>query len=284
MSARVTRDGRSQRWLHQRTPENVAVRFALADPGARLLAFGIDTVLQVVLVFVLWTALLLVLGPIGLAVGLVLSFVVRNFYFAGLELSLRGATPGKRVMGLVVVSRDGGALTAEMLLARNLTREAELFVPLSALAAPTVVFGDHPGSLAILALVAWTGVLLLFPALHPTGARIGDLLAGTLVVSRPRTALRPDLVDRASARFTFTDDQLDLYGIRELQVLEGILRDRLGETFLLRDVAQRIANKIGLEEGPPDDVRGFLEAFYAAQRARLEQRLIMGERRERKRR
>ncbi|MEO0605586.1 MAG: RDD family protein, partial [Myxococcota bacterium] len=118
--------------------------------------------------------------------------------------------------------------------------------------------------------------------LHPSGARIGDLLAGTVVVQRPKVVLRPDLVARAESDFAFTTEQLDQYGIKELQVLESILRDRLDERHLLRDVATRIAKKIGLDE-PPEDTRRFLEAFYAAQRGRLEQRLVMGERRERKR-
>ncbi|MEN0064551.1 MAG: RDD family protein [Myxococcota bacterium] len=279
--SRIRRDARQRTWLGQSTPENVEVQFALADPASRLLAFFIDTILQALLTLASGLGLGLLFGELGIAAGLVLSFVIRTFYFAGAELAFHGASPGKRFMGLVVVSRDGGPLTAEMLLARNFTREPELFLPLSALAAPQLLFGDEVGLIPILALIAWTLFLILFPMGHPEGARIGDLLAGTVVVNRPKAVLRPDLVDRADAGFTFTKEQLDLYGIRELQVLETILRDRIDDVDLLEDVASRIAKKLGLKE-PPKPVRPFLGAFYAAQRGRLEQHLVMGERRERK--
>ncbi|HSS50701.1 MAG TPA: RDD family protein, partial [Thermoanaerobaculia bacterium] len=53
---------------------------------------------------------------------------------------------------------------------------------------------------------------------------------------------------------------------------------------VLEDVCEKIKLKIGW---PPDrwqvPVRPFLQAFYRAQRAALEQRLLFGQRRERKR-
>jgi hypothetical protein len=81
-------------------------------------------------------------------------------------------------------------------------------------------------------------------------------------------------------------DQLDIYGAYELQTLEAVLR--LGNTLenagALTAVAEQIQKRIGWTPGTervgPFD---FLSAFYAAQRARLEQRLLLGERRERKR-
>ena len=45
------------------------------------------------------------------------------------------ATPGKRIMGLRVASRDGGRLKAEAVFSRNAMRELEVFLPLSVLGA-----------------------------------------------------------------------------------------------------------------------------------------------------
>ncbi|HBF81906.1 MAG TPA: RDD family protein, partial [Streptomyces sp.] len=66
-------------------------------------------------------------------IWLLVFFVLRNFYFTGFELSAAAATPGKRVMGLRVASRDGGRLKAESVFARNALRELEVFLPLSLL-------------------------------------------------------------------------------------------------------------------------------------------------------
>jgi hypothetical protein len=47
-------------------------------------------------------------------------------------------------------------------------------------------------------------------------------------------------------------------------------------------VADRIREKIGWE-GPPAGDRAFLNAFYAALRAHLERKMVVGKRRENKR-
>src|SRR3546814_1427191 len=41
------------------------------------------------------------------------AFLLRTFWFIGFELGSRAATPGKRLMGIRVVARDGGRLTAD---------------------------------------------------------------------------------------------------------------------------------------------------------------------------
>lgn len=71
-----------------------------------------------------------------MAVLILVSFFVRNFYFTIPELSLGGATIGKRALGLRVISGDGGPVRADAIFARNLTRNMELFLLLTALLLP----------------------------------------------------------------------------------------------------------------------------------------------------
>ena len=56
-------------------------------------------------------------------------FVLRNFYFAFFEIRPIAASPGKRILRLRVVSRDGGKLTVDAVFLRGLTREFELWIP-----------------------------------------------------------------------------------------------------------------------------------------------------------
>ena len=58
---------------------------------------------------------------------------MRNLYFIHFELSWHGATPGKRIVGIRVVDRRGGPLLPAAVIARNLTREIEIFIPLGVL-------------------------------------------------------------------------------------------------------------------------------------------------------
>ena len=111
--------------------------------------------------------------------------------------------------------------------------------------------------------------------------RLGDLVAGTWVVRAPTRRLLPDMAIAptayATVRFDFTPAQLDAYGVKELQVLEDVLRRRQIET--IRGVAERIRVKIGWTRGPDESDFDFLDAYYAALRRRLEQLMLLGRRR-----
>ena len=75
-----------------------------------------------------------------------------------------------------------------------------------------------------------------------------------------------------------------MYGIRELQVLERVLRRAWDpkEHEVLETVAETIRTKIGWP-GERVEAWAFLSSFYKAQRARLEHHMLFGDRRERKR-
>ena len=95
-------------------------------------------------------------------------------------------------------------------------------------------------------------------------------------------AAAPLVPDDASSPYQFTRQQLDVYGIYELQTLEDVLRRSGPHAGEARDaVARRIQRKIGWTEASRAvDSRAFLEAFYAALRGRLEARMLVGVRRE----
>jgi uncharacterized RDD family membrane protein YckC len=286
---------RRARRLRLMTPEGVPLELRIASAGARLAAFGVDFLIMVAAT-VLAVAPLVLLSGRGALVGLalVLSFVIWNGYFLYFELRWQGRSPGKRWLGLQVIARDGGSLGTGAVIARNLMRELELYLPLKLLLAPELVYGPAPGWAQLLAS-GWAFAFLLLPLMNRDRARVGDLVAGTLVVERPGARLLPDAAalrlgpvapSSVLESFTFRDAQLDMYGIRELQVLEELLRREAeqGQPFeILRAVCDRICLKIGWKTPVPDrQVLAFLQAFYRAQRQRLEHRMLLGERREQK--
>jgi hypothetical protein len=69
---------------------------------------------------------------------------------------------------------------------------------------------------------------------------------------------------------------VDAYGVKELHVLEEVLRRADRPT--MRAVAQRIQGKIGWQGEDVSDAQ-FLAAYYAALRGRLEGRMLFGHRR-----
>jgi hypothetical protein len=170
-----------------------------------------------------------------------------------------------------VTDRRGGPLQPSAVIARNLTRELEVFIPVGILISVPAgsASGIQWGYLLVDRLAA---VLPRADAFNRDRMRAGDLIAGTMVIALPRQRLLGDLVE-VRARFVFADQQLKSYGARELQILEDLLRrpDTVESRELLGDVADRIYRKINWTEAvAPADTALFLRDFYTAQRAFLE--------------
>lgn len=262
------------------TPEGVDLQLRIASAALRLGALLIDLIL-IVLTLVLFTLLILWAGlasnsSIAVTVWLLGAFVLRTFWFIGFELGARAATPGKRIMGIRVVARDGGRLTADAVVARNLIRELELFLPLTMMGVGAAE--DMVSGWTALAGVAWSLTLSLFLLFNRDRMRMGDLIAGTWVVMAKRAKLDRDITADGGGvdAIRFTDAELAVYGIYELQELERVLRG--ADPRAMRDVADTIRGKIGRPVAEEDDV--FLTSYYRQLKARLERGLLFGKRRE----
>jgi len=276
------------------TPEGVSLAFTLAHPGDRLIAFLLDGLLIVgacLLLVILWGLSSVGFNLPGQLLGalvLLLVFLLTNFYFIWFETRGRGMTPGKRRMNIRVMDAEGGVLSGGAVAVRNVMRNLEFTLPLVALFAPRSLWPSAPGWAALLASL-WLLILAGMPLFNRRHLRVGDLVAGTVVVLAPRARLLADLGSRESRaagpepeRFAFTTAQVDAYGAFELQVLEDLLRRKAraaGQREALRKVADRIAARIEWGQGrAPREARAFLLAYYAALRARLEQKMLFGKR------
>ncbi len=266
------------------TPEGVDLRLELGSAGSRAGAFMIDVVFLLVILVAMTLALAYVargtkLGALQLVAVLWLigAFILRNGWFSLFEMGSRGATPGKRLLGLRVVARDGARLTGAAVIARNAMREIEIFLPLSFLGAQAAQ-GTADSFLVIFALL-WSGIFLFFPLFNRDRLRVGDLIAGTWVVRNEKAELSADLIGGSyRPRRTFPPAALQLYGIYELQTLEEVLRNENPDAIVT--VAYMIRSKAGLPDDGDD--YGFLTDYYAALCAHLEAHMMLGQRRESK--
>jgi uncharacterized RDD family membrane protein YckC len=103
---------------------------------------------------------------------------VRNLYFIHFELSWYGATPGKRIVGIRVIDRRGGPLLPSAVIARNLTREVEIFIPLGVLISASAA--AKSGAWEYLVLGAWLACFAGLIFFNRDRMRAGDLIAGTV--------------------------------------------------------------------------------------------------------
>ena len=183
--------------------DNVPVELPLARVGSRVLAAVLDYIL---LTFILlaWSVAVLALARglqlragWGIAAWLLGGFALEYGYFAAQEVAFDGRTAGKRVFGLRVVARDGAAAGTGALLVRNIVRTIDLVV----------------------------GVLLM--ALDPLSRRLGDRLAGTLVVHQ-RPAHDELVVARLPPHWGAAETQLVESYLRRARELEPAARFALG--------------------------------------------------------
>jgi uncharacterized RDD family membrane protein YckC len=291
MSPRARQGERSAAMRDIVTPEGVPIGFELAGTGDRAAAFLLDVVIQAAILI----ALAIAFSYAGMSsellkpILIILEFLIQNFYFAFFEIRWQGQTPGKRKIGIRVIDARGGQLDTGAVLARNLVRELEVWTPLRFLVLNRMMWPDAPGW-ALLIAGAWTFVFLLMPLFNKDKLRVGDLIGGTRVVRQPKIVLLPDLVREAQVSmqrravvqpsFTFSDDQLAIYGIYELQVLEDVLRQdqsKMGYYDSVSVVCDKIREKIGYV-GRIESSERFLKDFYVALRAHLESKMLFGQR------
>ncbi len=148
------------------TPEGVALRLPAAGPVPRAIAWLIDLGIRTALLFVL-SLVLGVLDRFGSGMFLIVLFVVVWGYPVAFEALHGGQTPGKRALGLRVVSADGAPIGWMASVVRNLMRTVDM-----------LPFGYGAGLVTSLA--------------DPWSRRLGDMVAGTLVIHAPRERARID--------------------------------------------------------------------------------------------
>lgn len=227
--------------LEVETPEHVTLDYEIAGLGSRALAAILDT-----LILSAWTfALVLIIGmPQHLLSGSwqTALWVVTYFasiwgYFTFFEALRGGQTPGKRRLGIRVVRDTGHPVTFGAAAARNLLRAAD-FLP------PPYLLGA------------------LFVGLHPRGKRLGDIVAGTVVV-RDQPALQ------TAGVLTPPTAEVEAAGVPELSDEEFRFLREFAERApsLPAEVRARLATRLAarLAERYPnraEDPERFLAALY----------------------
>ncbi|MDY0979615.1 RDD family protein [Stenotrophomonas rhizophila] len=137
------------------TPEGVPLHLPAAGPVPRALAWAIDFMIRVAALMLLSIPLAL-LGEFGQGLYLGLMFLLMWAYTIVQE-ACWGRTLGKRVMSLRVVAQDGAPIGWMASITRNLLRTVDM-----------LPFGYALG--------------LLSSLFDRNGRRLGDLVAGTVVV------------------------------------------------------------------------------------------------------
>jgi uncharacterized RDD family membrane protein YckC len=256
------------------SPEGVRLELAIAGPAPRMIAYGVDLLIMILLVIFLlvtlpigtalnkWLVSLfhraagsvrpgkpngqlnVEVGGVAIGMFVLAQFAIETGYFIFWEMLTRGRSPGKAVAGLRVVQRSGLPIELGNTMVRNLMRIVDI-------------------------LPANYVVGLISMLLSPSGERLGDHAAGTIVIRLDRPQAAPEI--QASVNpdaLSLTREQLARIGPREIRLVRGTLRrlstipeDR--QEPLLAEVAESLRQRLELAELPRSDRREFLRDLLA---------------------
>ena len=143
-------------------PGGIELEAQVVGPVSRFLAFFIDFSIRGVLLIIAGIASI-PFGELGFGFWFIFWFLIEWFYPVLFEVFRRGQTPGKKALGISVVNDDLTPVSFGTSLVRNLLRTAD-FLPFFYLAG------------------------LVTMVCNSRFQRLGDLAAGTLVISIRETA------------------------------------------------------------------------------------------------
>ena len=151
------------------TPEAVLLEFRAAGIASRLMAKGIDLILQFLVIYALIIVGAIVtfldetIGIVTITVSIFLVF----FGYPAIEAVWNGQTLGKKIFGIKVITIEGGPVRFRHAAIRSMVWVVEFMIP--------------PGG-----LIALTVALLT-----KQSQRLGDLAAGTMVVRSTKIQTNP---------------------------------------------------------------------------------------------
>ena len=199
-------------------PGGINLEAQVVGPIPRFFAFAIDLGIRGIIIFIM-SLLSIPFGSFGMGGGffLIFLFVIEWLYPVLFEVLARGQTPGKKLLKISVINDDLSPVTLGSSMVRNLLRTVD-FLPLFYLAGLVTMLSNQRFQ------------------------RLGDLAAGTLVISVPESS-KPAAVQEivplapptpllrteqsAIIEFMQRTNQLSEPRQRELaNILEGITHER----------------------------------------------------------
>ena len=226
------------------TAQNVVLEHEVASLGDRIVAYLIDAIIiygwmmVVFLFFVLGADSMGRMAGMGYAIFfLVLALLPYAFYHLLCEVSMDGQSLGKRARKIKVARLDGGQPTLGQYLLRWVLRFVDEFY--------------------------WLGAVVIL--INGKGQRLGDLAAGTTVVSvKPRLKLRDtvlaDVGEQHQVRFPGAINLSD----RQAAMIREVLNSHsvANRWTVMEELAAKVRRVVG-DEGQGMKPQQFLETVLA---------------------
>jgi uncharacterized RDD family membrane protein YckC len=244
--------------IHIATNFNIDLEFPAAPFHRRLLAWLLDVLVIIFYIFVVFRFIeSLVRSGVfsdgsdeGMWATIMLLFVPVLTYHLISELSLNGQSVGKRLMGLRVVTENGGRPAISQYIIRWLIRTSDYMVILILLYAPTAAGGDLSFFWQVAAAFGLLITDIILVNTSKKHQRLGDMLAHTLLI---RTTQRADIHDtiftHVKDNYTPSFPQIMQLSDRDINALKSILEaaKRHHDYTLAERAAEKIKSHLHIQ-------------------------------------
>ena len=208
--------------------QNVQLSYETASLGDRILAYFVDSFVKfayIICLLLIFTPLMEQSGDFPGEWPIMLLISPIAFYSLFFEYFFQGQSPGKKAVNIRVISLGGESANLSQYLIRWLFR--------------IVDFQIMSGIVALVAIAAGN-----------KGQRIGDMVAGTSVISLKRTArLNHTVYQRVEKAYEPVYLEAGRLSKRDIEIIKEILGDKTEKRFeLITKLAAKIAGYIEVEK------------------------------------
>jgi uncharacterized RDD family membrane protein YckC len=224
------------------TAQNISISQNVAGVGERILAYLIDGLIM--LAYIILAAFLM--GGLDSSVGgewLFISVIMLPLllYFLLWESLWDGQSPGKAALDLRVVKLDGSKPAFSNYLVRWLLRIVDITIT--------------SGSVAVVTIL-----------LNGKGQRLGDLAAGTTVISeKPRVGLERTLLVEVPEDYRPVYPQVTVLSDRDVQDIKNLYQDSLRNSNfrVIKSLSEKVAELLQVtpEEKPTQFIKTVLRDY-----------------------
>ncbi len=221
------------------TPFNIEIEFETAEFNKRILAYFIDFILLILYMF---SILYMLYGGFRVGEGskglvLILLVIPTLFYTTACEILLNGQTIGKKLLQIKVISLNGMETTIGQFLLRWFMRFYEWGFIIF-----TLFWSNGFTGLIWLFIGGITSVVII--GLSPKGQRLGDIVAGTVVVKTKSNLTVDDtiFVQVAEIDFKVKFPEVMRLSDRDINIIKNVLNQTTKTNQY--DMCNRVAIKV----------------------------------------
>ncbi|MFV0531057.1 MAG: RDD family protein [Flavobacteriales bacterium] len=236
------------------TSQNVSVNFSLGSVGHRVLAYLIDFFIKCAYMFIVGLSIDRYVQGSNEEMWIFFLFCPVYLYTLLSEILMDGQTIGKKIMGIKVVKLEGYAAGVKEFFLRWVLNDIWLFLSLSLVAYS--FSGSWEVWFSMFPLIFIVDFMVM--VLNKKNQRIGDILAGTIVITiRNHTHINQTILENLSEEYQPVYPQVVKLSDGDARIIKESFKTarNLNDKETLKRLRKRIEDVIDVQDNEKTDIQ-----------------------------